>query len=100
MDLIALDDAGGLVFVEVKARCSDRYGTPLEAVDRRKQRCLGVPPERFYVNTSAPTNQPGSTSCPCWPMGVVAFNRSRFTLPRSDSRGYAHSRVAARTVLP
>ncbi len=40
IDLIALDDDGGLIFVEVKARRSDRYGTPLEAVDRRKQRRL------------------------------------------------------------
>lgn len=40
IDLIALDDDGTLVFIEVKARRSDRYGGPLESVDRRKQRCL------------------------------------------------------------
>ncbi|HJO02552.1 MAG TPA: YraN family protein [Acidobacteriota bacterium] len=41
IDLIALDNDGELVFVEVKARCSDRYGAPLEAVDLHKQRRLG-----------------------------------------------------------
>ncbi len=40
IDLIALDEDGGLVFVEVKARRSDRFGAPFEAVDRRKQRRL------------------------------------------------------------
>ncbi len=37
IDLVAVDADGALVFVEVKARRSDRFGTPLEAVDARKQ---------------------------------------------------------------
>jgi putative endonuclease len=37
LDLIALDRKV-LVFVEVKTRTSDNSGSPLEAVDRRKQR--------------------------------------------------------------
>ena len=40
IDLIALDDDGVLIFVEVKARRSDCYGSPLESVARRKQRRL------------------------------------------------------------
>ena len=37
LDLVALDRKV-LVFVEVKTRTSDGLGSPLEAVDRRKQR--------------------------------------------------------------
>ena len=37
MDIIALDPAGTVVFVEVKSRASLRFGPPEEAVDRRKQ---------------------------------------------------------------
>jgi len=36
IDLVALD-GGVLVFVEVKTRAQSRFGTPLAAVDRRKQ---------------------------------------------------------------
>lgn len=39
IDLIC-QEGDGLVFVEVKARTSTRYGTPAEAVDRRKQTAL------------------------------------------------------------
>lgn len=39
VDLIAWDGSV-LVFVEVKTRRGNRYGTPAEAVDRRKQRKL------------------------------------------------------------
>lgn len=39
IDLIALD-GGTLVFVEVKYRSSRAYGTPAEAVDRKKQRTI------------------------------------------------------------
>ncbi|MDH3348458.1 MAG: YraN family protein [Desulfobulbaceae bacterium] len=39
LDIIARDGEV-LVFVEVKTRRSQRYGTPFEAVDRRKQRQL------------------------------------------------------------
>lgn len=37
VDLIALD-RGVIVFVEVKTRSDDRFGTPLESVHLRKQR--------------------------------------------------------------
>jgi len=39
IDLVALDH-GTVVFVEVKTRTSAGHGSPLEAVDRRKQRQL------------------------------------------------------------
>lgn len=41
IDLIATDDEF-LIFVEVKARMSDAYGEPAEAVDVRKQRKLNM----------------------------------------------------------
>jgi putative endonuclease len=40
IDLVA-DEAGELVFIEVKARTSLRFGLPREAVSRAKQRKLG-----------------------------------------------------------
>lgn len=36
LDLVA-EEGGELVFVEVKSRRGDAFGSPLEAVDRRKQ---------------------------------------------------------------
>ncbi|MBO8167776.1 MAG: YraN family protein [Thermoanaerobacteraceae bacterium] len=39
VDIIA-KDKGVLVFVEVKSRTSDKYGTPLESVDIYKQKKL------------------------------------------------------------
>ena len=39
LDVIA-EDAGAVVFVEVKARRSTAFGTPAEAVTARKQRAL------------------------------------------------------------
>ncbi len=41
IDIVAIDSKGKgetMVFVEVKARTSERYGTATEAVDARKQR--------------------------------------------------------------
>lgn len=37
VDLVALDK-GAVVFIEVKTRTQPGFGSPLEAVDRRKQR--------------------------------------------------------------
>jgi len=39
LDVVA-EEAGTVVFIEVKARRSDAYGTPAEAVTVRKQRAL------------------------------------------------------------
>jgi|SRR5207302_7675145 len=41
VDVIA-EEHGDLVFVEVKARRSEAYGTPAEAVNLRKQRALAA----------------------------------------------------------
>ena len=41
IDLILLD-AGNLVFVEVRYRGQDRYGSGLESVDRHKQRRISL----------------------------------------------------------
>lgn len=41
IDLI-LRDAGNLVFVEVRYRRQDRYGSGLESVDRNKQRRISL----------------------------------------------------------
>lgn len=38
IDIIALDEADVLCFVEVKTRTSDRFAAPIAAVDLRKQR--------------------------------------------------------------
>lgn len=39
IDIIAKED-GRIIFVEVKTRKNDKYGTPEEAVDHRKQKRL------------------------------------------------------------
>ena len=41
IDLV-MRDGGTLVFIEVRYRRSDRFGTPAETVDRRKQRRLSA----------------------------------------------------------
>ena len=41
IDIVA-EDQGVLVFVEVKTRKNDRYGSPFEAVDFRKQQKLSM----------------------------------------------------------
>lgn len=46
IDLI-VDDGGVLAFVEVKARRSDRYGSPICAVTARKQRRIIGTARRF-----------------------------------------------------
>lgn len=41
IDLV-VERAGTVVFVEVRSRTSDRFGSPLESVDRRKQHRLAL----------------------------------------------------------
>lgn len=51
IDLI-MEDAQTLVFVEVKARSTDKYGTPEEAVTPAKQRSIRRVAEGYlYVNS-------------------------------------------------
>jgi len=50
VDLIALD-RGTVVFVEVKTRTQPEYGSPLEAVDRRKQRQIQRAAQ-YYVSAN------------------------------------------------
>lgn len=51
IDIIALDGET-LVFVEVRARTSEVYGTPEESVDRRKQRRLSLSALNFLSRGS------------------------------------------------
>ncbi len=53
IDLIVGRD-GLLVFVEVKARATDRYGSPALAVDHRKQRRLRRLAARWLAEHGAP----------------------------------------------
>lgn len=46
IDLIVTDDET-LIFIEVKARSSDEYGMPCEAVDLKKQRKINVVAGQF-----------------------------------------------------
>ena len=48
VDLIALDRSS-VVFVEVKTRTQPGYGSPLEAVDRRKQRQIQRAAQHYLV---------------------------------------------------
>lgn len=38
IDLVAVDDGGTVVFVEVRSRTGDRFGSGIDSVDRRKRR--------------------------------------------------------------
>ena len=48
IDLV-MEQAGCIVFVEVKARSDTYFGTPAMAVDRRKQRCLLLAAQGYLV---------------------------------------------------
>lgn len=48
VDLIAKDGAA-IVFVEVKTRASDLYGTPKHSVDNRKQRRISLASQDYMV---------------------------------------------------
>jgi putative endonuclease len=52
LDLVARR-GGELVFVEVKTRRTDRFGTPAEAVTRDKQRRLRALARAYLVSTDA-----------------------------------------------
>lgn len=51
VDVIA-EHRGVLVFVEVKARADDRFGSPLDAVDRRKQKRIIAAARSFMARKS------------------------------------------------
>ena len=72
---IVCEEAGVLVAVEVKARRSDRYGLPQEAVDRRKQAKLRALLEAFRQAS-------GRSEQPCR-IDVVAVRLDRELRPVS-----------------
>jgi putative endonuclease len=47
LDLVVLTGDGVVVFCEVKTRSSDRFGSPLEAVDHRRRRRLRAAATRW-----------------------------------------------------
>lgn len=51
IDIIALDK-DHLVFVEVKTRRSIYYGSPVEAVDMKKQKCLVDAAEDYIISNN------------------------------------------------
>ncbi len=57
VDIIAADHET-LVFVEVKTRSSDQFGTPQEAVTRAKLRTLHQVAQYYLRETDAPNNMP------------------------------------------
>lgn len=57
IDLI-LRDAGNLVFVEVRYRRQDRYGSGLESVDRRKQRRISLCAAHYLQQHPQQANRP------------------------------------------
>ncbi|HXW84636.1 MAG TPA: YraN family protein [Candidatus Binataceae bacterium] len=54
IDLVALD-GGTLVFIEVKTRTDERFGTPAEAVDEDKQNHIRVAAAGFPRRRGVPT---------------------------------------------
>jgi putative endonuclease len=48
LDLV-LDEGGTLVFVEVRYRADERFGTPAETVDTHKQRKLRAAAEHYLL---------------------------------------------------
>ncbi len=57
VDIIAADHET-LVFVEVKTRSSDQFGTPQEAVTAEKLRTLRQVAQYYLRETDAPNNMP------------------------------------------
>lgn len=55
MDVVALD-GDVIVFVEVKARATDRFGAPEEAVDERKRRLMFRAASEFIRTVDADLN--------------------------------------------
>lgn len=75
LDVVARDGAC-LVFVEVKARWSDRYGAPEEAVTRSKRRNL-VRAARAYLEQRGLTEEP-------WRIDVLALRLAGGRVLRSE----------------
>lgn len=61
VDVIA-EEHGDLVFVEVKARRSEAYGTPAEAVSPRKQRAVAALAAAYCIRRGSASAPAGSTS--------------------------------------
>lgn len=57
IDVVAKKD-GYIVFVEVKYRSSDRFGTPMAAVDFKKQRRISNTASYYLYSHHWPTNTP------------------------------------------
>lgn len=57
IDLIAEKDAY-LVFVEVKYRSGNRFGSPIEAVDRQKQRKICYTAEHYLMKRGLSSDTP------------------------------------------
>ena len=49
LDLVVRDKKGVIVFVEVKRRFSDAYGTPAEAVTKTKQHRMVIAAQMFLM---------------------------------------------------
>ena len=75
IDIIAKED-GYLVFVEVKYRADERSGSPLEAVDKRKQRIISKVASYYCL-----THGCGETT-PCR-FDVVAICDEEYTLVKN-----------------
>ncbi len=81
IDLIALD-ADTLVFIEVKYRTGSKAGSPLEAVDHRKQRTICRCADVYRLARGIP----GDVSCR---FDVVGISGGELTLVR-DAFDYAY----------
>ncbi len=76
IDIVA-EDSGVLVFIEVRARCSDKFGDPLETVDIVKQARI-TRAARQYLATQKKPDRPVRFDV----VGIVHEPRMRVMLVR------------------